>query len=61
MGVLMTGHTPEAIPHNIEYGRREHDGYSHVGIPPGCDACRKEREAARYAAHDQDAAGGGTP
>jgi hypothetical protein len=58
---LPVGHdadcSPKAIPHNIEYGR-EHDGYSHMGIPPGCDACRKEREAARFAAHDQDAAEG---
>ena len=36
----------EQLGHNVEYGA-EHNGYSHMGIPPGCPACRKDREQAK--------------
>ena len=44
-----------APKHNSEYGR-EHDGYSHVGIPPGCPACAAERQNAPTASDDRASA-----
>ena len=44
-----------APKHNYEYGR-EHDGYSHVGIPPGCPACAAERQNAPTASDDRASA-----
>jgi len=40
--------------HNYEYGR-EHGGYSHMGIPPACPACRRE-EAAKAAGEKEQSA-----
>ena len=42
--------TPE---HNYEHGR-EHDGYKHVGIPPGCPACAAERRDQAFLIADED-------
>ena len=44
-----------APKHNYEYGR-EHDGCSHVGIPPGCPACAAERQNAPTASDDRASA-----
>ena len=39
---------PSQLKHNLEFGR-EHNGYSHLGIPPGCPACAASEEVTTMA------------